>query len=71
MAHNAFARTIFPAHTMFDGDTIFSLSNGDKEYDISLIGSLATKVMEEAVVRAVKNANTLHGFKSYTEIKNS
>lgn len=71
MAHNAFARTIFPAHTMFDGDTIFSLSNGDKKYDISIIGSLATKVMEEAVVRAIKNADTLHGFKSYKEIKNS
>ncbi|MGL4451926.1 MAG: P1 family peptidase [Sarcina sp.] len=68
MAHNAFARTIYPAHTMFDGDTIFSLSIGEEKHDISLIGSLATKVMEEAILRAIKLADTLHGFKSYNEI---
>ncbi|MGL5067870.1 MAG: P1 family peptidase [Sarcina sp.] len=69
MAHNAFARTIYPAHTMFDGDTIFSLSNGEKTYDISLIGSLATRVMEKAVLNAIKSADSLHGFKSYNAIK--
>lgn len=68
MAHNAFARTIYPAHTMFDGDTIFSLSNGDKIFDISTLGTLATKVMEKAVIRAIQNASTLHGFKSSSDI---
>ena len=68
MAHNAFARTIYPAHTMFDGDTIFSLSSGKKEYDVSLIGSLATHVMQEAVLNAIKNAKSIYNFKSYTDL---
>ena len=71
MAHNGFARTIYPAHTMFDGDTIFSLSNGENSYDISLIGSLATRVMEKAVLNAIKNAKPLHGFKSYSDLENN
>lgn len=69
MAHNAFARTIYPAHTMFDGDTIFSVSHGTEKFDTSLIGTLATKVMEKAVVNAIKNANTIENFKSYKDLK--
>lgn len=68
MAHNAFARTIYPAHTMLDGDTIFSLSNGTEIFDTSLIGIAATKVMKEAIIRAIKNASSLHGFKSYNQL---
>ncbi|WP_297439267.1 P1 family peptidase [uncultured Clostridium sp.] len=68
MAHNGFARTIYPAHTMFDGDTIFAVSNGTEKFDTSLIGTIATKVMEEAVLRAVKNAKSLFDFKSYNDL---
>ncbi|MGL4740382.1 MAG: P1 family peptidase [Sarcina sp.] len=70
MAHNAFARTIYPAHTMFDGDTIFSLSQGDEVFDISLLGTLAAKVMEKAVLNAVKSAQTAHGFKAFKDLTN-
>lgn len=68
MAHNAFARTIYPAHTMLDGDIIFSISNGDKQFNISTLGCLATKVMEVAVTRAIENSSSIHGFKSYSEL---
>lgn len=38
MAHNGLARTIQPAHTMFDGDTIFTLATGGKPGNVTLVG---------------------------------
>jgi L-aminopeptidase/D-esterase-like protein len=43
MAQDGIARTIRPAHTMFDGDTLFSLSTGNKRADVNLIGAYAAK----------------------------
>ena len=47
MADDGFARAIFPAHTMGDGDTVFSLATGQwtGEVDITQIGALAADVM--------------------------
>lgn len=56
MAHNGLARTIRPAHTMFDGDTIFALSTGKKGADANIVGAFAAEVMVEAVLRAVRLA---------------
>jgi L-aminopeptidase/D-esterase-like protein len=67
MAHNGYARTIRPSHTMFDGDTIFALASGTVDADLSAVGLLSARVMEEAVIRGVKKASSLHGFKSYTD----
>ncbi len=61
MAHNGFARTIRPAHTMLDGDVIFALSTGTKKADVSTIGAFAAEVMAEAIVRGVKNAKPAGG----------
>jgi len=61
MAHNGLAMAIRPAHTMFDGDTIFALSLGKKKADVSVIGSVAAEVMAQAVVRAVTQAEGLLG----------
>jgi L-aminopeptidase/D-esterase-like protein len=69
MAHNAYGRTMRPAHTMYDGDTIFTMASGDVEADISTLGILATRVLEESILRAVKNAASLHGFKCYSDLK--
>lgn len=68
MAHNGYARTMRPAHTIFDGDTIFALSTGDVQADISTVGFLATKAMEQAVINAIKSASSIHGIKSYSDI---
>lgn len=71
MSHNAFARTMRPAHTMLDGDTIFTMATGKVKCDINSLGLLATKVMEEAVVRAIKETQGAYGFKSFKDIVNS
>jgi L-aminopeptidase/D-esterase-like protein len=61
MAHDGFARTIRPAHTMLDGDSIFALSTGAKSVDVSIIGAFAAEVMAQAILRAVKAAKPAGG----------
>ena len=61
MAHNGYARSMRPAHSMFDGDTIFTMATGDIEADVSVLGLLSARVMERAVVSAVKKATPLFG----------
>ncbi|MDD4570661.1 MAG: P1 family peptidase [Tepidanaerobacteraceae bacterium] len=68
VAHNGYARTIRPVHTMSDGDTIFCISTGSVRTDMSTVGVLAAEVMADAIVRAVKNADSLYGKPSYNSI---
>jgi len=69
MAHNGYGRTIRPAHSMFDGDTIFALATGKVEANINVIGLLSARVVEQAVVRAVKKAKSLCGIKAYSDLQ--
>lgn len=69
ITQNALARTIFPVHTMLDGDTIFALATGGETYSVDLIGNMAAKVMEEAIVAAIKAAESVNGVPSYTSIQ--
>lgn len=61
MAHDGLARTINPAHTPWDGDTLFALSTGtlDWESPTLVVGSLAAEVVARAVLRAVRLATGL------------
>ena len=54
MAHDGVARSIRPAHTMLDGDTMFALSTGNKKSDTTPIGAFAAEAVSQAIVRAVK-----------------
>ena len=56
MAQDGLARTIRPAHTMLDGDTIFALATGEKKTDLSTVGAFAAEVMAQAIVKAVQKA---------------
>jgi L-aminopeptidase/D-esterase-like protein len=59
VAHDGFARTLRPVHTMHDGDTIFALSTGTgppiDAVGLSRLGVLATEAVERAVVDAVSS----------------
>lgn len=68
MAHNGIARTIRPAHTMMDGDTIFVLASGKKKADISIIGSFAAEVVAESIISAVKSCTRINDIQSYNEL---
>ena len=71
MAHDGMAQAIHPAHTMFDGDTVFALALGPGSqilHDSSIavsqtsaIGAAAATTLARAIVKAVRNATTLHG----------
>ncbi len=54
MAHDGLARAVRPAHTMFDGDTIFALATGRKRADVNLVGAYAAEVVSTSIVRAVQ-----------------
>lgn len=69
MAHNGYARAIRPAHSMVDGDTIFAVGTGEVESDISVVGMLSARVVERAVIRAVKLASPLLGFKCNADLR--
>jgi L-aminopeptidase/D-esterase-like protein len=58
-------RTIRPAHTMLDGDTIFALATGGRKGDVSTIGAYAAEAMAQAILRAVKIAAPAGGLPSY------
>jgi len=71
MAHNGIAQAIRPAHTMFDGDTIFALALGPKSQimtnstiaasHVSTIGAAAATTLARAILKAVRHAVELHG----------
>ncbi len=55
MAHDGMARAIRPSHTMFDGDTLFTLATGAHTGSgvNNTVGILAAEVVAEAIVKAV------------------
>jgi L-aminopeptidase/D-esterase-like protein len=53
VAHNGIARAVYPSHTMMDGDTLFALSLGDKEYDLSALCEAAAEAVRRAIINAV------------------
>ncbi|MBT3338848.1 MAG: P1 family peptidase [Anaerolineae bacterium] len=61
MAQDGLARTIRPAHTMLDGDTIFALSTGSKKADVSTVGAFAAEVLMQAILRGTQSAASLGG----------
>ncbi len=69
MAQNGYARTIRPAHSMFDGDTIFTMATGHVEADLSVLGLLSARVMERAVISAIKHSHPLFGLKCFSDLR--
>jgi L-aminopeptidase/D-esterase-like protein len=68
MAHDGYARTINPIHTLGDGDVIFTLGSGSVPADVNRVGALAAWVMAQAVVNAVRAAAPLLGVPSARDI---
>jgi L-aminopeptidase/D-esterase-like protein len=70
MAHNGLAQVIQPAHTMFDGDTIFALALGPRSQTrpdpalaaqrVSMVGAASAATLARAILKAVQNASDLH-----------
>ena len=69
LAHNGLARSIWPVHTMWDGDIIFALSRGDIKADINIVGLMAAEAVTTAVERAIVTAAPLCGVPAASELK--
>ena len=61
MANDGLAGAIRPAHTMFDGETIFALSTSNKSADVTTIGTFAAEAMTQAILRGVRLAASAGG----------
>jgi L-aminopeptidase/D-esterase-like protein len=81
MAHDGLARSIRPAHTLFDGDTIFCLSTGKRDLPeiegffavargaaVNAVGAAAAECIARAVVRAVLDAESLAGITAFRDL---
>ena len=67
MAHDGLARTIRPAHTMLDGDTIFAIATGEHNADVTMIGAFAAEVFAQAILRGVRAAKPVAGIPANSE----
>lgn len=68
MAQDGLARTVRPAHTMLDGDTIFALATGEHKADVNIVGAFAAEVFAQAVLRAVRAARSVAGLPAVEEV---
>ncbi len=68
--HDGLARSIVPAHTLGDGDTVFALTTGEvatEPHDLTTLGLMTMLTVERAVVRSVRLAEGLKGVPSAGE----
>jgi L-aminopeptidase/D-esterase-like protein len=83
MAHDGLARAIRPAHTMFDGDTIFCLATGRRALPeipgffpagpaqaVNEIGHAAADCTARAIIHAVLNAQSAGGMTAHRDLEN-
>ncbi|MEX2543070.1 MAG: P1 family peptidase [Trueperaceae bacterium] len=71
MAHDGLARALRPSHTMFDGDTLFALSTGERQVagagELAMLGAVAADTIARAVVSGMLSATSAGGLKSYCD----
>jgi L-aminopeptidase/D-esterase-like protein len=69
MAQVGLARTVDPCGSMYDGDTLFVLSLGDRRCDMNALGVGAVEAVATAVQRAVLQAVSLAGVPALRDLK--
>jgi len=82
MAHDGMARAIRPAHTMFEGDSIFCLSTGAKKLpeasgsyidphalQLSELGHAAADCLSRAIIHGVLSARSMPGMTAFCDLE--
>lgn len=62
VAHDGVALAVRPAHTHWDGDTVFTVGTGEVEPDWLRLPELTANVVAEAIRRGVRAAEGIPGF---------
>jgi len=68
-AHDGISAAIRPAHTIWDGDTVFALATGETEADQRTIEAIAVDVVADAIRRGTLAATGVPGFPSVREVQ--
>ena len=68
VSHNGIALSVSPAHTVFDGDTIFTMASGKIDANLDAVAILAVRAVEQAIINSVKKAETAYGFTAYQDL---
>ena len=81
MAHDGMARAIRPAHTMFDGDTIFCMATGKQKLPetsgffnaaqaqaVTDIGHVAADCLSRAIITAILKAKSMAGMTAFCDL---
>jgi L-aminopeptidase/D-esterase-like protein len=68
-AHEGISAAVRPAHTIWDGDTVFTLATGRVGADQRTVEALAVTATSEAIRRAVLAADGVPGFPSAREVR--
>lgn len=68
MANSGVARTVNPAHTMYDGDTMFALAAGEIEANVSVVGAFAAEAVAQAIRNAVLEATSLYDVRAVRDL---
>lgn len=82
MAHDGLARAIRPAHTLFEGDTIFCMATGKQKLPelpgyygplyaraVSDIGHAAANCLSRAIITAILEANSMAGMTAFCDLE--
>ncbi len=64
IARTGMSKTVSPAHTLFDGDVVFTLASGEIEADLHTIGLAAEEMLISSIIRAVTLAREVKGVPS-------
>ncbi|GLY48844.1 P1 family peptidase [Lentzea sp. NBRC 102530] len=73
-AQDGLARAVRPAHSMFDGDTVFALATGavplaePRVFALDALCAAAAEVFAEAVVSGAREATSLNGVTAFRDL---
>jgi L-aminopeptidase/D-esterase-like protein len=70
IAHDGIARAVRPAHSQFDGDSVFALATGKASAvaDLSTLGAFAALALERAILGALHAATSLAGVPALADL---
>jgi L-aminopeptidase/D-esterase-like protein len=61
LAQHGLVKALSPAHTLFDGDTVFAVSTGTATGDFTRLGIVAAELLAVSLARSVRLAGSLAG----------
>lgn len=69
ISHDGIARVVRPSHSVFDGDTVFTMATGEVAVKADAVSILAVRAVGKAIINAITSATSLHGVPSYTDLQ--